>query len=110
MSLRCIGDTVVEPRGQGTAVDKHKSPLRVRMVGYVDLGFGPAPRKLLIEASHHLSRDAFKGSELSFQISEDLFVPIVALIVDGHTGKLLIDRQEVEALDWDSGIRWRAVF
>ena len=67
---------VVEPRGQGTAVDKNKSPLRIRMVGQVDLGIGPAPIILLIEASHHLPGDALEGAELLFQISEDLFVPL----------------------------------
>src|SRR6476646_6211131 len=104
MLLPCISDMVVEPRRQGAAVDKHKSTLRVRMVGQVDLGIGPAPIVLLIEAPHHLSGGALKWTELLLQIGEDLFVPIVALIVDGHTCELFVDRQETESLDRDSAI------
>ena len=68
------------------------------MVGQVDLGIGPAPIILLIEAPHHLPGDALKRTELLFQIGEDLFVPIVALVADGHAGELFIDRQEAESL------------
>lgn len=73
------------------------------MVGQVNLGIGPAPIILLIETSQHLSGDALKGTELLFQIGEDLFVPIVPLVADCHTGELFIDRQETEAFDGDPG-------
>lgn len=101
---------VVESRRQRAAVDKYESSLRIRMIGHGDFSISSTPRVLLIETPHHLSGDALKGTELLFQIGEDLFVPIVTLIVDGHAGELLIDRQEAEAFDRDSAIRWRAAF
>jgi hypothetical protein len=83
---------VVEQWGQGATVDEDKSPPRVRMVRHVDFGIGSAPCILLIEAPHHLPWDALKGTELTFQVGEDLFVPILTLIVNGHAGELLADR------------------
>ena len=32
-------------------------------------------------------------------IESDVFVPIVALVTDGHAGELFIDRQEAETFD-----------
>lgn len=93
---------VVESRGQGTAIDKNKSPLRVRLVGQVNLGIGPPPIILLRETPHHLPGDALKRTELFFQVGQDLFMPVVALVADGYAGELFIDRYEAEAFDRDS--------
>ena len=82
---------VVEPRGQGTAIDKNKSPLRIRMVGHSYFGIGPAPIILLIEAPHHLPWDTIERTELLLQIGKYLFVPVVTLIADGHAGELFIN-------------------
>lgn len=83
---------IVESRGQGAAVDKNKSTLRIRVIGQANLGVSPAPNILLVEPPHHLPWDALKGAELAFQMGEDLLVPIVALVADGHAGELFIDR------------------
>jgi hypothetical protein len=109
MLLHRIGDAVIESRSKGAAVDENVSPLCVRVIGQIDLRIGSAPRILLTEAPYHLPGDALKGPELLFEVGEDLFVPIVALIADGHTGKLIIDRQEADAVDRDPGIRRCAV-
>jgi hypothetical protein len=83
---------VVEPRSQGTAIDKHKSPFRIRMVGNANFGISPAPRILLIQPSHHLPWNAIEGTELLLKVGKYLFVLIATLIVNGHASKLLVNR------------------
>src|SRR5262245_38660460 len=100
-SLRRVGEQIIESRCEGPAVQEQIAALCAGLIGQIDLRFASAPIVLLIQATEHLSRQVFYAAELRLEVRENLLMRFLTAITDGDTCKLIVDRRQMKALDWD---------
>jgi hypothetical protein len=92
-------ERVKEPRRKCTAFNKQGPAFLPSVIREIHFRIRTAPRELLIEPAEHGTLKPFCRTILVFQLSHHRAMRILSVVPNGHTCKLIIDRNESKRLN-----------